>query len=250
MSTNKNNGLKNLDSTFLESASAFFEDEKSKQAYYENIIACMPGNVYWIDKNCKTVGCNQNVLNMFGFKSPSEFKRLTFKEMKKIGKWSTEATRTFEEDTRSVIETGQAKLNIEEPPIPHCNRGLIYFLSSRTPLFDKKNNVVGVIGISIDVTQRKQENIQSKSENKFTTDTSNSSSAHPSNSILTSRQADCLYFLVKGMTAKHIAVKLNLSPRTIEHYLETLKDKFSCYSRHDLIEKAMRLDQIKNKFLK
>ena len=35
--------------------------------YYESIIGCMPGNVYWLDNRGVTLGCNENVLAMFGF---------------------------------------------------------------------------------------------------------------------------------------------------------------------------------------
>jgi two-component system aerobic respiration control sensor histidine kinase ArcB len=124
--------------------------------YYEDIIGCMPGNVYWFDKNVIAVGCNKNVLNMFGLKSSNEFKGLTFEAMGKIGKWSEEATQSFKQDTLEVLLSGEACLNVEEPPIPHSDGRLIYFLSNRVPIFDRKNNVIGVVGISIDITERKE----------------------------------------------------------------------------------------------
>lgn len=128
--------------------------------YYENIIECMPGNVYWLDKNGMTLGCNQNVLDMFGLKSLSEFKGLSFKDMAKIGNWTDETAKSFEKDTLEVIHTGISRLNVEEPPIPNSNGKLIYFLTHRVPLFDKQKNVVGIVGISIDITPRKQMEIE------------------------------------------------------------------------------------------
>ena len=104
--------------------------------YYESIIYCMPGNVYWLDKHGTALGCNKNVLNMFGLKSLTQFKNLTFEEMGKIGSWSLEATQSFKKDTLEVTYTGKAKLNIEEPIIPNSDGKLIHFLTSRVPLFD------------------------------------------------------------------------------------------------------------------
>ena len=124
--------------------------------YYQNIIGCMPGNVYWLDKNGVAIGCNQNVLDMFGFKSQAEFKGLTFEEMGNIGNWLPETTESFKEDTLSVIRTGQAKINIEEPPISHSNGKVIYFLTTRVPLRDHTGTIIGVVGISIDITERKK----------------------------------------------------------------------------------------------
>lgn len=64
---------------------------------------------------------------------------------------------------------------------------------------------------------------------------------------LTKRQAECLYFLVKGMTAKQIADEMGLSKRTVESYTVTLKEKFQCLSKPELIKKAWELDFIKEK---
>lgn len=124
-------------------------------SYYEDIINCMPGNVYWFDKNGVTAGCNQNVLDMFGFKTLDEFKGLAFEDQRTKGGWTLEATEAFKNDTLEVIRTGKPKLNIEEPPIPHHDGRTIYFLSSRVPLFDHMRNVIGAVGISIDITELK-----------------------------------------------------------------------------------------------
>ncbi len=124
--------------------------------YHHDIINYMPGNVYWLDRNGITVGCNKNVLDMFKFKTHAEFKGLTFEDMGRINKWSFEATQAFKYDTLGVISTGKPKLNIEEPPIPHHDGRVIYFLTSRVPLFNQAGLVIGVVGVSIDITERKQ----------------------------------------------------------------------------------------------
>ena len=131
----------------------FFE---SIVEYFESVISCMPGNVYWLGRDGRTISCNKNVADMFGFDSVDQFRNLTFEQMGKIGKWSEDATVSFEEDSFEVLQTGKAKLNIEEFPIQHSNGKLIYFLSHRVPLIDKKGKVMGVVGISIDITERKR----------------------------------------------------------------------------------------------
>lgn len=124
--------------------------------YYEDIISCMPGNVYWLDKNSIAVGCNKNVLDMFGFESIDQYKGLSFEDMARIANWSQEAINSFKNDTLEVLRTGKPKLNIEEPPINHHDGRTIYFLTSRVPLFDQAKNLIGVVGISIDISELKQ----------------------------------------------------------------------------------------------
>jgi two-component system, OmpR family, aerobic respiration control sensor histidine kinase ArcB len=125
-------------------------------SYYENIISCMPGNVYWIGKEGNAIGCNQNVLDMFGMTSIDEFSGLSFDEMGVIGNWSQEATESFKKDTFDVIRTGKPRLNIEEHPIPNVGNADVYFLTNRVPLLDQNDQVMGVVGISIDITARKK----------------------------------------------------------------------------------------------
>lgn len=123
--------------------------------YYNGIIAAMPGNVYWLDSDCKTVGCNSNVLNMFGMTNPEEFFGLTFEDMEKIGKWNKNQAKSFKHDTLEVIQTGIAISNREEPPIPGIDGKETHFLTTREPIKDKNNKTIGIVGISTDITNQK-----------------------------------------------------------------------------------------------
>jgi len=53
---------------------------------------------------------------------------------------------------------------------------------------------------------------------------------------LTFKETRCAELVLEGNTAKEIAKILNLSPRTIEHYFEKLKQKFECRSKAMLIK--------------
>jgi DNA-binding CsgD family transcriptional regulator len=55
---------------------------------------------------------------------------------------------------------------------------------------------------------------------------------------LSKRQKECLEYLIEGYTTKIIANKLGLSSRTVEHYLDSVRNKLGCRSRLDLIKMA------------
>jgi DNA-binding CsgD family transcriptional regulator len=63
---------------------------------------------------------------------------------------------------------------------------------------------------------------------------------------LTERQLECLYLLVKGNLMKQIASHLLISHRTVEHYLETIKQRMGCATKSQLIERALSIPYIKN----
>lgn len=53
---------------------------------------------------------------------------------------------------------------------------------------------------------------------------------------LTQRQGECLYYLAQHYTVKEIAQILQLSNRTVETYIQTVKDKIEISSRTDLLK--------------
>ena len=124
--------------------------------YYHKIILAMPGNVYWLDRDCRAIGCNQNVLDMFGLEKQDQFYGLSFEEMAGIGGWTENQGASFKHDTEVVIDSGEAVRDVEEPPIPGPDGSTTYFLTTRKPLFNANGEVIGVVGISTDITSRKQ----------------------------------------------------------------------------------------------
>ncbi len=130
-------------------------DIKAIHEYYVNLISHMPNNVYWLDKNCITQGCNNNVLKFVGLEKLEDFIGITYEEMGRIANWTEEQVQSFKHDDMQVIATGKPKVNVEEPSFYDENGKIVHYLSTRMPLFDNKNEVIGVVGISIDITDLK-----------------------------------------------------------------------------------------------
>lgn len=57
---------------------------------------------------------------------------------------------------------------------------------------------------------------------------------------LTHRESQVLLLVSKGLFAIQIAEYLQLSKRTVEHYIENVKNKLNCYSKAELIQKAQK----------
>ncbi len=52
----------------------------------------------------------------------------------------------------------------------------------------------------------------------------------------TRREAECLYYLLRGMTITATAAQLELSPRTVEFYVKNMKRKLQVKTKYDLME--------------
>ena len=110
--------------------------------YYQKIISCMPNNVYWLDSNCITQGCNNNVLKFVGLKTLDEFVGLTYEKMGEIAGWTEGHAAIYKKDDIEVMLTGTPKLNVEDPPVHDANGNTTYYLTSRMPVFDEKQKIV------------------------------------------------------------------------------------------------------------
>ena len=58
---------------------------------------------------------------------------------------------------------------------------------------------------------------------------------------ISSREGECLFYLIRGKSARETGVLLNLSQRTVEFYLATLKDKLNCRKKSEIIDNVFNL---------
>lgn len=59
--------------------------------------------------------------------------------------------------------------------------------------------------------------------------------------LISKREIECLLHLMKGKSARETGIQLNRSQRTVEHYINSLKDKLSCAKKSEIIETVLRL---------
>lgn len=123
----------------------------------KNIITSFPGIVYWKDINLRFLGCNINQARLVGLSNTEDIIGLTvydiidrslppdirFAEASKI-----------ESNDQQVIKYG--KSIIVEEPLLQSFGGIIYFISHKIPFINDEGRIIGLIGISIDITKQKE----------------------------------------------------------------------------------------------
>lgn len=119
------------------------------QSCLETIISLLPGHVYWKDLKGIFMGCNEAQALSAGFVSSKGMIGKTDYEMP----WKKEADEIRKNDM-IVMET--KKEFVKEETSTLSNGKKIVFLSKKVPLLDNNQNVIGVLGVSLDITDRKR----------------------------------------------------------------------------------------------
>ncbi|MBP9726711.1 MAG: response regulator [Gammaproteobacteria bacterium] len=116
-----------------------------------SVIKNVPGCVFWKDKNSVLLGCNDNFARQVGLERAEDIVGKTDHDLP----WSKEQTKQFLEDDRFVISTDQPLLELEEKQT-QADGSIAYLLTSKVPMHDEDGNVSGILGIYIDVTEKKK----------------------------------------------------------------------------------------------
>lgn len=115
----------------------------------QQIIELLPGHIYWKDVEGHILGCNTEQAHDLGFELPEEV----------IGKTDYDITTKENADAIRAIDIRVMQNGIgevEEESFVRKNGTTMFFLSKKDPLRDSKGNIIGVLGISIDITDRKK----------------------------------------------------------------------------------------------
>jgi two-component system aerobic respiration control sensor histidine kinase ArcB len=123
--------------------------KKSKVLSAEAILNALPGHVYWKNVDGVILGCNQQQAISIGFNSPKEV----------VGKTDfdfpgqEEFAATWVKNDQEIIRTGVAKV-VEESTLIDGREVIV--LSYKAPLKDENSKIIGILGISLDISEHKK----------------------------------------------------------------------------------------------
>jgi len=149
----ENNQVAGIVSTFIDITDRKFTEDalrKSEQMLL-TVMDQFPGVIFWKDKKSKYLGCNQAFANAAGINNPSEIIGKTDLDLH----WSETESHDYLADDYEVMEEGKTKLHIVEKHFQKDNKEA-WFDTTKIPLRESGGQVIGMIGVSNDITERKK----------------------------------------------------------------------------------------------
>ncbi len=126
-----------------------FHKPEDEISFLKRILALVPGTLFWKDIENRYLGCNNNLATILGLASPSDIAGKTNDEL-----LESEMAIITNRIDKYVLETGRTYV-VEEVGFDANGEEAIY-LVTKVPIFDDKGEVAGLLGISLDITQRKK----------------------------------------------------------------------------------------------
>lgn len=117
--------------------------------YLEAIISQIPASVYWMNTNYIYLGCSDSMAKLLKLASRHDIVGRTYTDL-----YDQKSAAFYKKSDSSVLEHG-ISLSLEEPLYRYDGVKLIY-LSKKVPLYDELGNIIGMLGISTDITERKK----------------------------------------------------------------------------------------------
>lgn len=124
---------------------------REQQAVLQNVVEHIPYSIFWKDREGLNLGCNVNFAQDCGFQSPADVRGKTDFDMP----WTREQAEFFLHCDHAVMNSGKPLLNIEETQLQAGGKQAT-LLTSKVPLRDAQGQIMGVLGIYTDITERKR----------------------------------------------------------------------------------------------
>jgi len=132
-------------------------------------------------------------------------------------------------------------------PLPIGSKAVLVTRCIKFPVYDQHDNIIGVVGqtyvFSKKNTMGEAFNAiriydQQKNLDLYPKFSSYAIDEYLPDYRLTDREIECLFLLIRGKSAKEMGKFLSISPRTVEVYIENIKQKMHASTRSEIIDKA------------
>ncbi len=120
-------------------------------AFIIELLKRLPVHVFWKDREGEYLGCNDLFAHNLGLASVEAVIGKTDYDLP-VKKEDSDA---YRRDDKKVMESRVPKLNIEEEQtFPDDKK--IYLLTNKAPIFDNNDEVIGILGVYNDITEKKK----------------------------------------------------------------------------------------------
>lgn len=124
-------------------------EKEQLESTLDSLLTHLPGHIYWKDLNSTILGCNDLQAKSAGLSSRNDMVGKTDFDLP----WKNDAPLLRKYDLEVI--NNKKTLTFEEASQTATSDQVSIFLSKKAPLYNKFGAIIGILGISVDITDRK-----------------------------------------------------------------------------------------------
>lgn len=182
------------------------------------------------DKNYKYIYCNEHFAEAAGLDSPAEIVGKSDNQLP----WRRFA-HYYQVDDYGVMQ-GNTRINL--PVVTDTATNIKEVLVTESKLFSNSNQCIGVVGSCIDITGKqlvKKTGYYDSIKKRYYFDDEGLG-----NFFLSAREITVFKHILLGFSARQIAEKIKISPKTVESYIDTIRTKLQAKNKGEIIATAIQ----------
>jgi PAS domain S-box-containing protein len=125
------------------------EEIKEQSDFLSLLLNHIPNQIFWKDKNLNYLGSNSNFAKTAGFSSPKELIGLSDFDLNR----DAQHAKKYREEDSKILNEEKVQITTEE--LFHNSKGEEGWVKTIKIPLKKYNKIIGVLGISTDITKRK-----------------------------------------------------------------------------------------------
>lgn len=223
--------------------------DKNFDSVLYNIVRFLPGRAHLkLASDFSYHITNDATLKLLGMKHAGELiGKNDYTVAKHMGSyWPSKLAQEIQDLDNMIITNNRPIIGKEETPYLDAEGNLVIHSLTKIPIYNMSNQPYGILTLAVDISHVKDLMfVRQAYRNLF----KSPKQAHyhfikhigldkvhvDENELITIRELECLMLFSKGMTAKEIGKRMDISHRTVETHFENIKLKFNCLTRSEVI---------------
>ena len=234
-----------LESTKERLRNSFIEQREMNQ-FLSNIMDSVPASIFWKDMKGRYLGGNKQFLNDIGHKTLEDLIGKNDYELN----WGDDEAQNYIDDDKEVLKNGTSKLLFEESHT-YKDGKVIYLITSKVPLRNTKNQPVGILGSYINITEKKNAQVELDKKEKMLAQQSKMAAMGEMLENIAHQWRQPLSVITTGASGIKVNKEYgNLSDAMIENALDSIINSAEYLSQTiDDFREFFKIDKDKEEFL-
>lgn len=196
-------------------------------------INCLPGLITYKDTHSIYLSANQRFATLMGYHAPTQVIGLSDYDHQTH---LQDLAPKFQAFDKAVLKQNRQSNAIVIYADENKNLSAMY--ATKSVFYDEAKRPAGTASLTVEINIGK---LQSIYESIHQYPGFYEIETNGPQSRFSPREAECLFYVLRGCTAKDISLRLRISSKTVEYYITQLKNKLNANSRAELIEHALDL---------